>query len=460
MFLKVVPAARLLLCGTFAWMLSACGGGGSTTTSLPTTPLNTPTPVPASPTPSPSPYPGTQGDTFNYTGTMTQQFTRFGTPAPVPTDGSSPQPTSTPWTGSTNNTVTQTVTIKTGAQFNGASGLTEVDTHESDQGDHMVQYTIDSQRYLSMAADSSRSNGMDLTMVGLKTSDSSGVSTTTTTGAGNGVLDELPQVPQAQWTNSAARTYVENDSSGITIDNAYNADGSYTGSVQFPQGGSSQVTENNDGSGLYVFPLLGAPTPSQLSFSAVDATSSITIGFQDNADAPLTLYATFPSWFPSVPPVLASDTFVDYGQSALPGSCNVGANMPKQATRIDETRVQLDTVFGEIDTNTTSSYVAGPYGAICTVVKDKLVYYYDFTGQSAFLNQFANVPIQETDTSETLAMQSATIAAASTARRTASSTLGGYAGFASPSFLHAQLALAKRHIAAVKHLNALHRKSL
>jgi hypothetical protein len=452
--LKVFPAARLLTCGSFAALLCACGGGGGST-SLPAAPAPTLAP-PASPTPSPSPYPVTEGDKFTYTGSITQTFTRFATPAPSPDPGATPEPTSTPWTGSTSDAVTQNVVLHSGASFNGTAGLIEMDTHETDQGDHMVTTTIDSQQYLSLAADSSRSDGVNLTQVGVKTTDSSGVATTTTVGAGNGVLDRMPQIPQAQWTNSAARTFAESDSSGITINDSYNADGSYTGSVNFPQGGSSSIAENSDGSGTYKFPLLGVSTQSSLTFSSVNPSdNTITIAFTDHADSPVTLFNFMPAWYPSIPPVLAGDTFVDFSQTTLPSTCNVGSGLPKQATRIDETRTQLDTIFGEVETYKASSYVAGPYGVICTVIHDTLVYYYDLTGQSAFLNGFRPYPIQETDTDETLAMQSAT--ASSTARR--ASSVAAAAPIAAPAFLHSQLALAKRHILAVKHLSDLHRKA-
>lgn len=451
--MKVLPAARLLTCGSLAWLLSACGGGGSAA-SVPAAPV--PTLAPATPTASPSPYPVADGDTFTYQGSVSQKFTRFATPAPSPTAGATPQPTSTPWYGSANDTVTQNVTLHTGASFNGATGLIEADTHETDQGDHLVTTTIDSKQYLSLAADSARSNGIDLTQLGVQTSDSSGVSTVTTFASGNGVLDELPQIPQAQWSNTAARSYAENDSSGLAINNAYNADGSYTGSVQFPEGGSSSITENPDGSGLYVFPLVGAPVPSQLTYSAADLSGNLTIGFQDNADEPAVMYALFSAWYPSIPPVLSNDTFTDYGAAALPSGCNVGSNVPKQATRIDETRTQLDTIFGELDSLTQSSYVAGPYGVVCTVVHDKLVYYYDLTGQSSFLNGFGPWPIQETDTDETLALQSATMKSSS-AKHAALSAPGGYAA---PVFLRSQIASAKRRIAIVKHISTLKRKTL
>jgi hypothetical protein len=365
----------------------------------------------------------------------------------------SPAPSPDTWSSS----VTQTVSVKSGTSFHGTSGLTDFETKETDTGRYAVTGS-DTDAYVALQKNASRWNGVDLMEIASVSSDDGGVTITTTYGSGNGLMDQLPQVPQAQWSNTAARTVVENDPSGEVLTNTYAADGTYTGSVQFSSGATSTAIENADGSGQYIMPLLDASTPSYVTVSAPQS-DGIAITFVDNADADAqTFYKNINTWYPSVPPAFASDTIADAGSVAIPSSCNVASTLATQATRLDETRIRLDTIFGEIETLNQSTYVAPPYGVVCLVAHDRLVNYYDFTGQAAFLDGFPGTPIQETDTDETIGMQTASIAAQSSARRTASTSQVALA-FARPSLASMELALAKRRLSFVHQLSAALRKS-
>jgi hypothetical protein len=267
-------------------------------------------------------------------------------------------------------------------------------------------------------------------------------------GTGNGTLDQLPENPGAQWSNAATRTYVETDPSSEQISNTYAADGTYTGTTTFPPGGTAQIHEYSDGSGDYTMPLLGG------------ANSEITISPVQNGLVYVTAKvvsvgqafgAALPAWYPSVPPVFASDTFTDMGSVALPNGCALGSGIATQATQIRERRVRLDVIFGELEQLTQDAYVVPPYGVACVVAHDDLQTFYDYSGQTPYALYFNNTPVQETVTDETLALQKATMTASST-RRAAMS--GSAVAAVRPSLANVRLRVAHAHLQAVRNLSA------
>lgn len=429
--------------------LAACGGG--TAASNPVTPVAQASAAP--PTPTPSPYPSADGDAFAYRGTLVQQFTNYGTPAPAPSASASPEPTSTPWVTTNTQDVSQNVVVHAGASFNGQSGLTELETNETDTGAQRT-YTIDSKQYLQFATDAARSNGIDVLQSGVDATDSNGVQFTTTFGSGTGLIDELPQIPFAQWKNSAARVTAENDPSGEFLTTTYADDGTYSGTSTFPQGDTATIIENGDGSGSYVLPLSGTPG-SEVTVSPV-LDDAIDITFKENVMWGGVGWGSVPVWYPNVPPVLASDTFTDAGSMAIPAGCNVPSKFGSQATRIDETRERLDSIFGEIETATQSSYVVPPYGAVCVVVRDDLTVYYDYSGQSGYI--FSGTPLRHVVTGETLGLQSATLASAKT-RTSLAGANANVAIFAAPSTARLELSLAKQHLQFVRRMSAAMREA-
>lgn len=433
--------------------LCACGGGGSSAPQglppQPQSPSSSPTP-----TPTPFPYPTAGGATAAYTGTVTQSFTRYATPSPTPDSGVTPAPSATPWTGSDQASVAQSVSTKANATYNGATGLNEIDTHESDTWQRSST-TLDSQDYVTYATDASAGNRQNVAQVATVATDSGGTKTTTTYGSGGRIVDQLPEITGAQWTNQLPYTTVENDPSGETITNVYASDGSYNGTAQFPEGGRTNVIENGDGSGLYTAPMLASPGDSELTVSTVQ-NNAITLTFKGVAGMPAILIGQIPVWYPSVPPVLAADSFADAGMVAIPASCKMSTSIATQATRIDEKRVRLDTVMGELETFTASSYVVAGKGVVCATAHDDLLDYYDFSGQTGFLVSMDSNPSQETVTDETLAMQSNGAAASSASRRTQStrqtqSAAQAFAAF-SPSFNTIRAAVAKQRLARARQL--------
>ena len=426
--------------------LSACGGGS--TTSLP---LTQPT---AAPTATPNPNPTASGDTFAYTGSLTQTYTLYGTPAPSPSPSASPEPTSTPWVSTTQQSVTQNVSVATGQSFGGQNGLTEFTSQESDAS-QLKTTTTTSQTYLLYAPNAARANGIDVTEVAATSSDSNGVTLQSVPASGNGILERLPSVYGAQWTNGAARTDTEKDPGGESIASTYAADGSYSMQLTYPEGGNASAVVYSDASGVYQLPFAGNTAKNSSVTVSTPAGGQIQLAYQlFPPGLPQSGAFTLPVWYPQDPPVLASDTYVDEGATTVPSSCNAGsAYHSASVEKIVETKKRLDPVFGELESDQITQYASPLYGLVCAVVSDDLQTYYDYSGQSAAAFAFSAQPMRDTAVSETLALQSAKLASLSTAvRRTDDATL---AIAPRPSLARARMILAGIH---AQHVRALYER--
>jgi hypothetical protein len=438
-----------LLTGPLALLtFAACGGGGTSTPAV----IATATPVP---TATPAPNPTAAGDTFAYSGTLTQTFTVYGTPAPAPSPSASPEPTATPWISTSSQTVTQNVTISNGQSYGGQNGLTEFATQETDAG-QLKTTTVASQAYFSFAQNTTRANGVDVTEIGTSSTDSNGASFQSVLGSGNGIVQMLPAVPGAQWSNSAARSDSEKDPGGETIAATYAADGSYQELLTFPEGGTAAVQANADGSGVYKTPLNGATTaPSTITVNAPSG-GQIQLAYEIfGLGLPASGAFTIPVWYPQTPPVLASDAFIDEGPATLPSSCNAGsAYTSANVEKIVETKSRLDTVAGEYESDKTVQYTSSSYGLLCVVVTDDVKTYYDYSGQSLGALAFGEDPLREAAASETLALQSAHLSSLSATKRTPQSSSNALFVSPRPSLARVSMMLAAVHAQNLRALNS------
>lgn len=387
--------------------VSACGGGGGgSTPAVPSTPA-------ALSTPTPAPNPTASGSAFTYAGTLSQTVTLNGTPAPAP------GPTSTPWVTTTSQTVTQNVSVSTGATFGGTSGLTDFTTQETDAG-QLQTTSVKSDTYLSFASNTSRVNGEDVSEAGISSTDSNGVALKSVPAAGNGVVEQMPYTLGMQWMNTAARTDTENDPGGETNVSTYAADGSYNATYAYPEGRSSMLQVLSDGSGTYQIPLFGGFFLPSTLIVAAPSGGQIQVAIETEGQYPQAAAFTVPVWYPQTPPVLASDTFVDEGSSTAPSSCGMNATYQSaSAEKIVETKMRLDPLLGELETDNITQYASSSYGLLCEVVSDDLKNYYDFSGQAGAIFAFGSpgAPMSETTVSETLALQSMHSATASAVHR-------------------------------------------
>ena len=435
-----------------ATIIAGCGSGGATIGSNPisstptlapgVTPSPTPvfslapgaspTPTPAAslapgqtPSPTPSPvvsgniyHPGDNGDQFTMSGSLTITYNRNNQ---YPT----PEPTSTTFA-----TVTQTVAVTNPALFNGTSGvefaISEIDAQSAPQSQTFGD-TLDA--YFQYTNNMVNGNFLSL---GSKETDDTGYMTTLVNGPNDMLADELPEASGQSWMNSAGRTITTNDGHGETSSTTYNDDGSYTGTITYPEAASpapnptgSQLTNtatlvaNTDGSADYQTPRFGttdqynydykiqAPTAAGSS-GTITETTTVPPAAGSSA-TPEAVATTIANWLPaSVPGSLASENDVDNGPTSLPSTCVVPAALAGSPNEIVQTKMRIDPLNGELETTTTTTYDTANVGPVCVVLSDVQDNYYDFTGQNG-TGYFSGTPQQVTNISEVLYLSAETL---------------------------------------------------
>jgi hypothetical protein len=408
----------------------------------------------AAPVATPSAYPAAPGDTLVYSGQLQQAFQGFPqTVAP----GEPAEPVS-----NTTTNVTQSVTVKSNQTFNGTAGLTDLHAAESDAVSTGLKTTTSTtDTYETIPTSSGK-----LLNYGSQYADEAG-DTTTTLYTPALVLDQLPETPGAQWSNTPAATIdeaVAGNSSGspITTVRTVNADGSYTEKTTFPNSydatsytGASEIQENSDGSGFLQFVVYGAPytitnsipepQPSGPPLITINVIRSL------NGTAQPAGSFTLPAWYGSTA-ALYNETDQDQGTQTIPTSCALDKSLPAQGTAIVQTINRTDTIVGYIEKQTTTSYVAPGYGPLCTILSDTQTAYYDYSGDQP-ANWILNPPFEIATTTETLALQpSSTITGTSSTKRlTASSVVASASGIPSPALAGALRASFDRAIRNERH---------
>lgn len=245
---------------------------------------------------------------------------------------------------------------------------------------------------------SSIRQGNDVTRVKVAVNDSSGVSLTTLYGKGNGVFDELPEVPGAQWTQTAARNVAAADSqAGSTLDDRYHTDGSYDERAVPVEGRTAAAQSYPDGNAIYQWPLGGSYLNSSISY-APPKYGNLRMLFTD-ALQHITVFIRMHSWYPSSPLLLASDATKNAGSVRIPKACRVALHFGTTATELVETATRVDIVFGQYETTIRRAYV-GPAGLLCLSVHDVLETHYDYTALA-----FSNKPLTATTTDEVLGLR-------------------------------------------------------
>jgi hypothetical protein len=358
--------------------------------------------------------PAAGGDAFAYIGTLTQTTVRPPLAFP-PTP--SPNPTSSQTLTST---VSQSVTVSSGATFNGVSNAFDFKTSESDvlQGG-LKSSSVTSDTYYAYEPSGAQTKVVEL---GSTSTTSDGVSYQTLNGAGNGLVDILPEsagILLTTSTSSAAATTTETDPDGQVSTRTTNADGAYSESIAYPDGTSALAVANADGSGTYSFPYgtsqfanatfaVSAPT----AVPSIGPAIAITITFPQ-AVAPATSPTPFVEsgdvgiWYPT-PVALTTQTLVDEGSGAVAPACAVASAFNGAADLLVMTNTAVDPVFGEIDQLTTQTYTEEGIGVACVQLNDAIEQFYDFSGQSGS-PQVSDVPLQTTTTIETLGLSSETV---------------------------------------------------
>lgn len=409
---------RFVGIGVFLLAVSACsGGGGSPGPAGPAPPTSTPTPVP---TPPPA-RPAKSGDSFAYAGTFVRAFVRNPepgrvVPSPVQTDAQT-----------FTSAVTQAVTVTTGATFGATTDLTDFKTIETDvQSSPAKTSTVTTEAFARFPT---APNG-PIRAVATVATTSDGARFVTTFGGDNGLVDVLPEVqgPIAP-ANSASLMTIETDADGTTTTRQTNADGSYVETAKYPDGTSATATEAADGTGTFSLPLFGYGTSPATPMTANTQliVGAIVPGVSPNPTyipirivypaglidpkSAVTVDRKIGDWYPSVaplPPVLSSESYVDTGARPIPAACNVAPSLAVTGNALVQSIAKVDVLFGEIETLTTTAYVASA-GVACTQVVDSVAQYYDYTGQTYRSLATYATPLQTTTSTETLGLTGETV---------------------------------------------------
>ncbi len=410
----------------FLLAFAGCGGGGGSGNVSVVPPSGT-GPASGVPQVSPSPYPNTDGDVLVYGGTLTQSFQTF---TEVTAPGSTPAPIST-----TIQNVTQNVAVRANQSFNGHAGLFDLHSLETDAfTSGLKTTTATTDTFESLPQNGSASQLLDY---GSQFVDDAGDSTTTSYEP-QVVLDQLPDTPGAQWTNSPAASIQQAlagnaNGSAITVQRTVHSDGTYAENTTYPPGyaapgytGVGEIQENADGSGTFAFVSNGSPLTIEYSLPVPQLTGAplITValftGLDPTAADPPRSSFQLPTWYGNTPSFYG-ETDRDLGTLPVPASCGLNAQFPQTATAIAQTIDRTDVILGYTEHQTTTSYVSNGYGALCTTMSDKLTLYYDFNGDQAFV--FTQTPPLEIETTnEVLALQTGTSLA--TTKAAASSIRG------------------------------------
>ncbi len=220
--------------------------------------------------------------------------------------------------------------------------------------------------------------GSDVTLLDANAEDSTGTAAMILFRSGNGTFDELPEVPEARWQDTAARVKSLTDASESTRD-VYSADGSYRGMVSFSSNEArASLQSYADGHAVYQWPYQNPSQDSNITFSPPKH-GQLRIEFTNASDGfPTTTVFQIRAWYPSVRPLLGRDSFQNLGSVQVPAYCHLPKGVPTHGTELVERRYALDIVFGTYETLQRHLYVAAPYGLICSNVRAQLATHYDY----------------------------------------------------------------------------------
>lgn len=350
--------------------------------------------------------PTTGGDTYSYSGTYLQTDVR-SLPSPMPT-------------ATTAATLTETIDVKNNQTFDGVAGLYDFSASLAENTSLKTSLsTTDTFEGMGVA------NGMQsLLEYGMNWADDNGDTLSYLYGTLASptpiVLDQIPEIAGASWTNPATAVITENDSidangSAFYSQRTYNADGSYAETSTYPPGyfgqfspsDHGQLTENSDGSGSYSLPLFNQLGDLVVSSPQPQGNGSYAITFSIYPDANPSPTET-PEASGQVPafyapsPTLYRETDVDSGVKPIPASCNVPTSLGTSGNQLVQTISRLDTILGYTDAQTTTSYVVNGIGVVCINLHDVQTSYYDFNGDAVV---FLAAAYQTTTIDQTLGLQ-------------------------------------------------------
>ena len=390
-----------------------------------------PTPVPTAP-PAAAAITNTSrplhnGDKFSYAGQTLQTFV-YG--------GATPSPSSTMLA-----TVGQSIAVTSNASYNGASGLYDFKTTESDTTP-MQQTTLTTDTYYGTIAGNGGTT--DLIDYGFTSADSRGEKlgvTFANPGLTNGLVDVLPETSGTAWSNSGAQTIAQSEADGFSARRTYAADGTYVDTATYPQAGAANpaatpltatISDNADGSATYSLPLFGPPNVT-IAYSAPTSSGAVSIVLSQPGPGATSPPQTFQSatvgrWY-QAPLRLYQELDRDNGAVGIPATCNVPAAYGTQANELEQKSVRVDPVLGTLETFDQLSYVVPTTGVVCVQLGDRTLTYYDYSGQgngspTGISYAGGNSPLETATIATTIGLTGATVAPMSLRRESTASASG------------------------------------
>ncbi len=350
------------------------------------------------PTPSPTPP---VGNSFTYTGRLAQSDTySYPTPSPLPSTSASAA-------------VALSVNVEESpAPFvTPAGGAYDIHYSESDTFPNVTD--------VSTTDTFAATSGSNLDEYGSVVTNGSGATANVSTRAYTTpyVLDELPETNGASWTNSPAGQYSEQEPDGNSITDTIAANGTYTETQTLLGGYNLSIAENADGSGTYggtilLYPIqYSAPSGGKVTIEVVYPTPS---PGSTATPKPPTVIGTPPAWYGTSPTLYGETDNVSTG-ATFPAACNVNASFGTSGNEIARTVNTLDTILGYSDVQHYDEYTVPATGSVaCIQMTDVQTYYYDYlddtAGSYANFANFAGRPQQVATTTETVGLQSETLA--------------------------------------------------
>lgn len=405
--------------------------------------------------------PSNAGDTFTFSGTLTQtDVYAYPTPSPIPGDSKTAN-------------VTQTVTVSATSNPFGSGTVQDFNVAEKDAFPTQTLSSTTDSYFQEGAANGGIS---PFYLLGSSSTDDQGNTSQTQFASPGVVVDELPEASGQSWTNSPAAA-IKNNYVGLeSVTRTVNADGSYAAneniySAPIPSpapGTPSQNYPNSsvsasgyaDGHGDLSFQFTipnstGAPAGTAFEVDmAVTAPNNNAIDFMRDGrwypsmqtPPPFSDTQAVPQWYTIGKSGLYSESDVNLGSVAIPSSCNVPKSFGKSANQIQQKTSTIDPMMGTLETVQTDEYVVTGFGPVCVSISDVDNQYYNYQGDQAYSGNFSGFPVLSsmplvvTTVAETLAIQNASVSAQSRQAMTARAAI--------PS---AAIALARQHVQALTH---------
>jgi hypothetical protein len=342
-----------------------------------------------------SQQPGNAGDVFNFTGTLTSTTQLVSSP-----NGA----TTLPQTSTATVALTSTVATFTPAAGGGTNAINsvEVDTYPLQT---ITTKTASSNAYASSGPSST------VSIVSSNATDSNGAQYINQYGAGNGLLDVLPETAGPFGPNNAALTYTENDPASFGRGRTTNADGSYTEQDTDTFGDVQTINGLSDLSGTYDSTQFDGLSFTLTKPTGTPPTITVTLFAETNNGLVNEGSLTILSWIPTTLTQPSVETDTDNAGVSFPTACQVPAKYGTTGHQLVATINRVDAALGNAEVQTTTTYTAPSVGPVCIQIADTVNTFYDYTGQNndnaIFVGELGH-PVEITTLAETLTLQSAT----------------------------------------------------